>query len=444
MKRVRNYSDSEDSEDEGHAASRNIFTEIPDESTCIKRTFNEEFKPAYGAGPKYVFNIPCDREYCTDLENCFVKVDVQVFKANGQDLTADDQGKIQPCNDFFDALFSDVTVFLNNQQVGADYTYNPQTSLLHRLLNNSDNFLNDILADSIVWHKDRGYPADNSAARHWTIAKSRHLKLYGQLTHNFFTTKKLLLPNIDVQIILKPNSAENCLIRTNEMVFGSKVPDTYKIVINECKLVVRRAVFYEHIYRRVDRLLAMEIPAKYPFTMTKPFFFNIGKGFRSWRQSIPGGGTPNRLYFVICDEDSINGKNWENNPMIFPAAHYKLSRLRFYINEKPLLDKPFEMDFDKNDYAESYMSLVQTTPAFSTGKEIGIRGQDFAGNYGVFCCDNIRPDNSGELVIEVNFGEELPNSIIGVVFQQYDQCYTYSKHKGHDIENMIKPVYYRK
>lgn len=91
-----------------------IFTQVPwgDTSATVKRNYSREYRsmiPSDGPIGNYQFTVNQRDEEGTDLQNCFVEVDLQVFKENGKSLTKADGDKIVPANDLFNALFGDVS-----------------------------------------------------------------------------------------------------------------------------------------------------------------------------------------------------------------------------------------------------------------------------------------------------------------------------------------------
>ena len=93
----------------------------------------------------HLFQIPANDEIGTDLGNIFVEIDLEVVKENGDKLTAENKEKgdmdnIQPTNDFFNALFSDIQVSINGVHVGDTNSYHPQIALLHNMLEYDENF----------------------------------------------------------------------------------------------------------------------------------------------------------------------------------------------------------------------------------------------------------------------------------------------------------------
>lgn len=83
-----------------------------DNGRIIRKSYTREYHnlfPRAAPDGQFTFRID-DREHeGTDLQNCYLEVDLQVFKENNQPLTDEDRKKIIPVNDLFNALFSKVS-----------------------------------------------------------------------------------------------------------------------------------------------------------------------------------------------------------------------------------------------------------------------------------------------------------------------------------------------
>jgi len=374
----------------------------------------------------YSFHIPQDAELGTDLSNCFVEIELQVLRKDGNKLTlykdqtrGGDYEKIQPANDFFNTLFSDIEVLINGAVVGSfGGCFHPQMALLHNLLEYDELFQQAILTNSNVFIKDQKYPANPPAIRYQFIDGSKRLKLFGRLNHNVFTTKRLLLPNVSVQIRMKRSSSAYCLIRTIGM------PDEYKVVVHNCALHARRVLFKESILEKLKKYSTNNI-ARFPYTKTSVIMYDIPQGMVTWRTPLQSAGPlARRAFFAISEPASINGNNWENNPMIFPASHYEVNHIQFYSDhEDQLLHKPFKPDFANENANRSYAALVQAaTDGFRTGCAPGLSCNDFVRQYGLFAVDDLQ--NYGAVNVEVGFKKETPKPLIGLLFFQGEDYFS--------------------
>ncbi len=311
---------------------------------------------------------------------------------------------------------------MNGQVVGGTRAMHPQTALLHNLLQYDDQYQEKCLISTNAWMKDRADHPSFMLMRHQFIEGSRRLKLYGRLNYNFFTTKQLLLPGIDIDINLQANGAEFCLIRSPD------VEEEYKMVINDCKLHVRHVLYRETALVKMNKLMSTGHIAKYPYTETVVHNLLIPAGSASWTSTYTlgfGPQKPQRVYFTITDVASVGG-SWENNPMVFPAAKYKLCQLEFCDRDIPLMYMPYKFDFDKQDYGRPYSDLLRiATEGQKTGHSPGINANDFMGDYGIFAIDNIPHDTN--MIIKARFKEVTPCHLCAMIFVQYESYYIQEK-----------------
>ena len=261
----------------------------------------------------------------------------------------------------------------------------------------------------------------NARVRHDFIAGSKRVKLFGRLNYNLFNVKRPLLP-CRMEIEMFKNSPEFCLIRSKG------VTDEYKVVIHSCKLNVDRVVYRKDFLSEMKKLMSDGCVTKFPYTKTESHTFDIPKGTRIWRSidllmPIP---RPKRAYLVICEADSVYGNNWENNPMVFPAARHHVNYVQFYHTNTPLLEKAYEPDFKNMNCNKKYAALLKVaTNAFKTGVVPGITPDDFVGMYSIFAIDTDL--EHGDINIEIKFDQETSQALRGILFTQRDACFTMDK-----------------
>ena len=363
---------------------------------------------------------------------------MEVVKENGDKLTViendgngikGDAKNIQPTNDFFNALFSDIRVSINSVEVGSTNNNHPQIALLHNLLEYDEVFQQNVLKNSNIFYKDYQYPANTSVIRYQYIQGSRRLKLYGRLNHNAFTTKRLLLPNMSVKIEMNRTCPAFSLIRTP----GAQ--DKYKIKVHSIKLEVQHVVYKESILELLNDH-SMNHVAHYPYTKTEMMRFEIPMGsseHTSLQYSI--AKMPKRAFFTVIEPESLNGRNWENNPMTFHAQHYGVNYVQFYSDHnKELLHRPYEPDFENENANRSYTQLVRiASDGFHTGCTPGLTNTDFLGPYGLFAIDNL--PKYGRLTVKVGFSKPTPRLLHGIIFVQDDASFTVHGKYG-KVENV--------
>jgi hypothetical protein len=265
---------------------------------------------------------------------------------------------------------------------------------------------------------DWKYPASEAITRHQYIKNSEPLKLYGQLNTNAFTTQRYLLPTFHTDVILQRSPPEFCLIREE----GNN--EEYKVVITDCSLHVRHMVFYEEAMRQMEKALTGKV-VRYPYTKMSTVRFDIPAGSSMWRSNIfHNGPRPKQVYFAICERESLKGRTWENNPMIFPASKYAVNYVQFYSNgTDKILHHQYEPDFENGNIGREYCELLrQATENFKKRETIMLTSEDFFGQYGVFALQSM-PEHR-DLQVEVGFKKPTPCMLSAIVFLYEDSYFT--------------------
>lgn len=403
-------------------ARDDIFEIFPTQERMVKRSFFQEYPDTgFSIDHGSWFTIRPTEGVGLDLGNCFVEVKLKVLKADGKKLDLNDEKKIQPANDFFNSLFSKCELCINGTSIGDDGAYHPQTALLHDLLDYSPEFQDNVLATTNLFYRDDStYPAPQPSIGHQYIKESKQLTLFGRLNHNGFTTKQYLLPNTRVDVKLSRSPSEFCLIRK------AGVPNKYKVEVSSCKLRVRHLLFHETELDELSRSLAGST-VTYPYIKTTAFRFEIPAGTRTHQSlGFTWGPMAKNAYFVLCDHDSLNGRTWENNPMMFPAAQYNVNHVQFYCDNKPVMDEPYDIDFKNENIGRVYSELVQIlTDGHKNGKMPGVTYRDMLGQFAIFPAPQNLP-YYGELTVEVGFKTPTPKALSGLLFLQYDASFTLS------------------
>jgi hypothetical protein len=396
----------------------------PLKQESIEHSYKMEYGPMGAitdSGP-IAFEIPKSDKLFTDLGGIYLEVTLRVTKENGTVLDNDDRDKIQPCNNFLDALFSRVSVSINDTPVGSDGNFHPQISLIKNLLTYDYESLKSTVSRSIGWDKDYNYPVDHPQMRHLWIAESKSTTFLGKLSDNFLTTKNLMIPHVPISIVLHRSPAHFCLIR--EM----NIHDTYKINIENCTLIVRRVKLNDVTFNHLEAQLARGAMTKYSYFDTVARTTQISIGSQHWRaRNMFNGKLPTRVLLGICEHSGTVGGSWTNNPMTFPSFHYKTNYIQFYADERPLLKRPYRPNFLTGETNRSFMGLLETARVLATGGTIGISPIEFDTNYGLFGLDLTADgtnmthmnDEKGNFDVEIGFGEPTRVPLCGFLVGEF-------------------------
>ena len=144
------------------------------------------------------FYIPASNTDYLDLNDTLLTVQVKVVYKNDKEMKSDD--KIPPpvpSNFFMYALFSDVTLSLNNTVIEGGESLYPYKACMSALLN--------LPSDAREFELKALGCGDNDTRQQW-IRESYPCQLAGALRLDFFSQPKYLIPGVSVRIKMKKSS----------------------------------------------------------------------------------------------------------------------------------------------------------------------------------------------------------------------------------------------
>ena len=171
--------------------------------------------------------------------------------------------------------------------------------------------------------------------------------------------------------------------------------------------------------------------------------FLIPQGTESIRQyNLLNGVRPSRLLFAVCPPQALTGTSYQNNPIYFPGAKYKINYVDFYVNEESVLPMPYQPDFANNDYCYSYLGFLKTLRLLNKSNPICPLDYDtFKNIFTVFGVDlsadasnlTIANDGNVNVSIQVRFKENLPTAATGLLIAEYRSC-VYIDHNNNVVQ----------
>ena len=242
------------------------------------------------------------------------------------------------------SLFSQIEVYLNGILVAdSNNTYHHRAFLETELTTNSDS--KESLA---ICH---GYKFDSSIAdgdkgkwftdRLENTMKTNYITdLYGALYVDFFTCKKLLIPEVEHRIKLYRASNEISLIS----------PDTegFTAIIEKASLFVRKITLTESVRLSIERALT-KAPARYPYIESLCKSFIIQAGQNSFiKESIFATESIRRLTLCMVPNAQFRG-SLTTNP--FDYQKFDLKRIEILRgNGLPISGTPIDTEHNTRLY----------------------------------------------------------------------------------------------
>ena len=162
--------------------------------------------------------------------------------------------------------------------------------------------------------------------------------------------------------------------------------------------------------------------AQYFFTQSNLNNYSLSMGQRNFSQTIFQGNIPHKIVVAFVSSDRYNG-SYSLNPFHF--QHYHVSNMSVFINDVSTPHRPLEMDFKRGYFASALHNILQNN------SNVVIGAQSFDRGYSLFVFDVNTSSNDEELALqtsgtvrlEVQFEEEVPESVQVLVYGEFQSCF---------------------
>ena len=430
---------------------------IPPTQTAVEKTHNVDYQPltSIRPGAPIEFYIPASTEEYLDLKNSRLHVTCRIIKKNGSLCAAD--SIVAPINDFFNSLWSNVELFLNDRLISHSNNLHGYTSIISHLIHDSEEALSSQRATQLIYkdtagaldsvHANVANPLNiingfdladdgNAEAGHTNnglhkrflfTRQSQEVTLSGGLRIDFFEQARYLPNGISMKLRLNRQKDEFILMSaTND----------FKVEILEAYLSIRKVKVSPGIaLGHADAL--MKSPAKFPITRKECKVLAIPAGFRSFtKDNIFLGHLPKRLVIGMIRNTAFAGVA-TSNPYKF--SHFNVNYIQLYTDGEPVRSKPLKLNVQQGKYLDAFETLSKSFDKLDGEKSAIIKREDWVRGYSLFSFD-LTPDFDGDdrfplirhgnLRLEMNFEEVLAHTINIIVYAEFDNIIEISNNRN--------------
>ena len=346
-----------------------------------------------------------------DLNDTLFYVQVKIFTSSGATLAAD--SPIRPVNFTLNALFSDVTLHLNDVMVeGGTHLY-PYKATIENLFGFTHTTKKLQLAPA-------GYNKDNDIRLSW-IKQSKSKLFVGALRLDFLNQPKYLLLGVNVRITLTKSKPKFALCGG-----GTTNP---RLIIQDTKLYVRRVRVHDSVLKAHLTSLSHR-NAIYPYTRGQVISYSIPVGSLShFRDNLFNSSLLPKLVIVgFVRSSAFNGDNLNEEPFTFEPCNVSFLALYRDGMSLPYRDS-YSPDFTNGMFEVDYFkSIIHNVQHLNTNLNNGISVDDFTKNCALFTF-NLTPDfdmtqcqmsQDGNLRLEMKFSTPLTYAINVIVYGTFD------------------------
>ena len=402
-----------------------IFTDRPTQ-TSVESGIFQDIHPqnAIDATTTVIdFLIQSSQSEYLDLNDTLLSMRLHLEKLDGSKFTAADASQPIPVNYFMNALFSEVTLELNDVTIeGNSNKIYPFKATIEQALNYDDDTKRIQLLPV-------GVCEDEAERAKWS-ANSRIFELVGALRLDFFNQPKYLIPGVNVRIRLTLASP---LFALKWPAAKANTANTdIRFQIDQCIIYARRVKVNPSI--ETGHIMGLKKHnAKYPYTKSKTINYSIPTGTQTYIKEnlFTVAQLPKFVVVGMVRSDAFNG-SLTTEP--FKFEHFGVSQVALYrdgqtVPYKRIYNQSFKAG-GPNLFTDTYVrSILQSTQLLNNNANNGIEMSDFLEKGYCFFNFNITPDfnmyNPQELVngnlrLEIRFAKALTHAINVIVYGIFD------------------------
>ena len=417
---------------ESSVKSFDIFSEPELESDMISFK-NIKIKPTTGGssstGPIEFLITSLGSEY-TLMPSTRLEGACRVVKKTGVDLAGSED--VSVVNMFPSSLFKQIECSVNgtevvDQSVGA----HPFKAYMETLLSYGREAKNThLLTECFIKDRSGSEDADQKSDaagktgymdRNELIKGSNIVHFSTQLHIDFFNTKKLLPPSMNLKIRLIRNEDSFSLIAKTGAYKIEIIPDS--LCLN-----IRKIFPSTYILRKHEQLFKSGKNAIYPFQQARLTTHLVTSGTQHvGLQNVCTGPLPSQMFVVQVDHDAFNGA-LDKNPFHF--KNNGMNSFRFLINGESHPAEIFKPDFANDDFMREYRNLLDCIGIAFNNTGVDITPKEFKTGSCIMAYDSC-PDicagmrthlpKNGTINIEMDYKSPTTKAITILVYQIYDR-----------------------
>ena len=404
--------------------------------TSIEQTSYKKYRPistVSGHSP-LEFHIPATDEDYLDLQQSFLYLRTRIQDAHGQNFEAPEvnndpaeESFVFPINYFVNTQFKNVDVYLSGTQVSPNDNLYAYRAYMETLLSYGRDVKSGPLQAGF-YYPDTNRPNlhDQTVAnddcvntgarsRYSMTSYSQEIEMVGKIHSSLFSQQKLILNKMDIRLKFNRHDPKFSLMALPDMA-------NYTIAIDEAVLFVSHKTISPSVREAHENGL-LKSPAKYPVRTSHMKFFTKPAGHADLSEpNLCAGILPRRVVIGLVRSEGFNGSH-HYNPLDFGTHHLRSIQLRR--NGVPLPFEEIEVNYERNNVVQGYLSLFQGTNRLFRDNAISLSLQDYtrSGN-SLYVFDlsqdgqdsNLSLLQEGIISLQIKLAQSLQYSVTIVVY----------------------------
>jgi len=388
------------------------------------------------------FKIPGVQLSYLDTSHMELGMELQVTKADGADLAANDIVAVENC--IHQVMISGIDVSANQTNLTPPSNMHNILAYMMILLNYGGAAKRGHL-QTMGWHpcaagKFADANDDGFKKRVAMVAGSKKFHVHGRVIHPLFMQGTAIPSSTDVLITIHRARDSLCLVDLTAPAVDPQ--PQFKLKILDAALHVK------HIRPTQKALLqdAMDFEkgaARYFLNRPDVKMYTIPSAVSAKNlNSILVGPLPKRITVGLFSTAALQGDYKKSG---LEMKHFNIRNIAVVVGSKRYPSTPYNIVWGDKNYVRAYSDLYHGLGMHHANRDIDITLDDFAGGYCVFSFD-ITPSHSasemsyydgerdGDVSIELSFNENTAETISVVVVCEHNQLMTVDKHRNVKVD----------
>ena len=330
-----------------------------------------------------------------------------------------------PVNNLLHSMIRQVDCYLNDRLIDTSNNNYAYLAYFQDLINYGSDVQTSLLT-SQLWKKDTMEHFDSFVDtenvggfdRKKYFSTNAKISLCGRLHVDLFQQRTLIPNNVDIKLVITPNTSEFALMDNTAAKF--------KIKIEEVTLYVKKFQLNPEFRVSMEKQLSLE-NILYPMTRSLVKTYSIPSGQNIFNhENIFLGPLPVRILVAFVSSKAFYG-DYASNPYNF--HHFDLNFLALYKDGVSIPSKPYQPDFVNQDYSRCYMSLFEGTNSWYTNDGLSIDKLEYGKGYTIFAFDltadqceddHFLNQNSGNIRLEAKFENVLTETVSVLIYADFN------------------------
>lgn len=393
--------------------------------------------------PPYHFKVHSSSSFL-DLTKTFLVTQMRIWALNDQGAKAaiPPNANVAPIQMIGSTFIKNLKISINNQEV-----YDSNSLYAYKAYLDTELSFGREAKSS--WLQSSGYFLDESlnqndvqgagfVARKELFSGSRVVELVSRLNCDLFNQPKLMIPHVEIDIELTPNS-DNFLVHAP----GVLDADRYVVEIVDCRLMVKALEIMDSLSLEFNQKLD-KTPATYNVrkSVIKPIFISAGRF--EFNGLLDAETVPRRVTLALVGNDAFNGR-LSLSPFKFKP--FNLREISIHTMGKQVPTVPYNLDYPNGRYIRAYNDMMDSLGFLYTQEGNAITRKMYGTQWTIY---TFNLTNSGEdepnfeLVknactnVNVKFATAVPaNGIILIVYMESDGIVMVDRNRSLSTDNTL-------